>query len=468
MVLLMSFITPTGRAMIDVGLLGSVVASIVLLLVLILVVRLPAFISLLISSIFVGIMAGMNPVAIMDSVKAGMGGTLGSVATLVGLGAMFGAILEYSGGAQSIAQQVLRWTGDRFAQWALLVIGFLIAVPVFFDVALIIIIPIVYALQRKSGKSLLYYAIPLLIGLAITHVCIPPTPGPIAVAEIIKADLGLVIIAGISVGLPTAVICGPMMGTLLAKHMHIDAPSLSSSSQEHSVAEAYSPALPSFWMIALIIVLPIVLIVTQTFMTFARGDDPIKYWYEYFISIAGHPFAALIIANIVAWITLGLMRGVRSKQLLRISNKSFELAGIIILLTGAGGVYKQMLIETKAGEMIATFFQSAGVSTLLFAFVAAALIRILQGSATVAMITGAGLASAAIAQAGLTDWQLALHVMAIACGATTLSHVNDSGFWLVSKYLGLDTGQTIKAWTSSTGLISLVGFLVVLLYYSLS
>lgn len=442
--------------MIDFSLLLAVLAGIVILLVLILQFKIQAFISLLISSIVVGVLSGMPPLIIIQTMQEGMGSTLGFVAVVVGLGAMFGTILEHSGGAESLATFLLAKFGEKRSSWALMLTGFIVAIPVFFDVAFIILVPMIYALQRKTGKSLLLYGIPLLAGLAITHSFIPPTPGPVAVADIIKADLGWVIFFGFLAGIPTAIICGPLFAKYIAKKIHVDAPTLQIDADE-------SKAFPSVSIIISIIAIPIVLIVLNTLLNSPLiGEEIIPKNILEWLGMIGHPFSALIIANIIAWYTLGLHRGFTKGKLLNITTQSMGPAGIIILLTGAGGVFKQMLVNTGTGEMLANYFADKGGSILLFAFIAAVLIRILQGSATVAMITAAGLTAPLLAES-ISEPQKALLVIAIASGATIMSHVNDSGFWLVSKYLGLSEKQTFKSWTAMTTLLAIIGFISALM-----
>lgn len=438
--------------MIDFALLSAVLFGIVTLLVLILRFKVQAFIALLIASIFVGVLSGMEPLAIIKAIQEGMGSTLGFVAVVVGLGAMFGAILEHSGGAESLATFLLSKFGEKRSSWALMLTGFIVAIPVFFDVAFIILVPMIYALQRKTGKSLLLYGIPLLAGLAITHSFIPPTPGPVAVADIVKADLGWVIFFGFLTGIPTAIVCGPLFAKYIAKKIHVDAPVLQIDSDAIKT-------FPPVGIIISIISIPIVLIVLNTLLNSPLiGEEFISKNILEWLGMIGHPFSALIIANLIAWYTLGLRRGFTKDKLLDITTQSMGPAGIIILLTGAGGVFKQMLVNTGAGEMLANYFADQGVSILLFSFIAAALIRILQGSATVAMITAAGLTSPLLVET-ISEPQKALIVIAIASGATIMSHVNDSGFWLVSKYLGLSEKETFKSWTVMTTILALTGFL---------
>lgn len=440
--------------MIDITLIAAVFAGIGVLLLLILYFRIQAFISLLIASIVVGIIAGMPPAAMITTMQEGMGGTLGFVATVVGLGAMFGAILEYSGGAEALARYLLGKFGEKNASWALMLTGFFVAIPVFFDVGFIILVPLIYALQRKTGRSLLLYGIPLLAGLAVTHAFIPPTPGPVAVADIIKADLGWIILFGFIAGVPAALVSGPLFARYISRKIYVEAPVVT----EEVSGET---RLPPVRYIVGIIGIPLGLIVCNTLLNSPLFNpqavpQQVKAW----LVMIGHPFTALIIANIVAWYLLGIKRGVSRKKLLDITTRSMGPAGIIILLTGAGGVFKQMLINTGIGEMLALYFADKGVSMLLFAFLAAAIVRVLQGSATVSMITAAGL-TAPLLTAGVTEVEKALLVVAIASGASILSHVNDSGFWLVSKYLGLDEKQTLKSWTVMTTLLALTGLATV-------
>jgi Gnt-I system low-affinity gluconate transporter len=437
--------------MIDFTLLTAVFIGIAVLLFLILRLKIQAFIALLIASIVVGVIAGMAPEDIIKTMQEGMGNTLGFVALVVGLGAMFGAILEHSGGAEALANYLLSKFGEKRASWALLITGFFVAIPVFFDVAFIILVPLIYSLQRKTKKSLLLYGMPLLAGLAITHAFIPPTPGPVAVADILKADLGWVILFGFIVGIPTAIVSGPLFAKYISKKIYLEAPKLTTINENPN-------SFPGVGIVLSIIGIPIMLIVGNTLLNSPLLEnfnisESVKSW----LKMIGHPFTALIIANIIAWYVLGIRRKTTKDILLKITTASMAPAGIIILLTGAGGVFKQMLVNTQTGEMLANYFADKGVSVLLFAFLAAVLVRILQGSSTVAMITAAGL-TAPLLLDGVTEINKALLVIAIASGASIMSHVNDSGFWLVSKYLGLTEKQTFKSWTVMTTILALVGF----------
>ena len=434
-------------------------SAVALLLFMVLRLKISAFISLLVTAIYVGIAAGMPLREVLKAIEEGMAGTLGFVATVVGLGAIFGQILESSGGAQSLAHHLIRSFGIRRAPWAMTLTGFLVAIPVSFDVGFIILVPIVYALSRNSKRSLLFYAIPLLAGLAVTHSFIPPTPGPVAVADILNAQLGWVILMGTLLGIPVAIIAGPLFGRYIAKKIHLDPPPETDS----SIVEADRQALPSFRIIVAMIFIPLLLILlnTVTSLMVAKG------WVRQslvtdLLEFVGHPFSALIIATLAALYFLGIRRGMQRAQLLELSTRALGPAGIIILITGAGGVLKQMMTASGMGEAIASSMAGSAMPPILLAWLLAAAVRVTQGSATVAMITAAGLIAPVILHLQLSDLQRALLVIAISSGATLLSHVNDSGFWLVGKYLGMNERQTLQSWTVMESLIAVSGLLLTL------
>ena len=432
-----------------------------ILLILILVLRLNAFISLLISSISVGLLAGMPIQQIIDTVIAGMGGTLGYVAIIIGLGAIFGGILEHTGATQTLSRFLLDKFGAEKAQLALSLSGFLIAIPVFFDVAFIILIPVLYALQKQTSKSLLYYAIPLLASLAVTHAFIPPTPGPIAVADIIGADLGWIILFGFIVGLPTTLIAGVIFGSYISKKIFVEVPTTLAPTTEQETGTQRPPV----GMVLALILFPLLLIVANTVTKATYGDFE-NTWIS-ILGFIGHPIIALIISTLLATYFLGTRYGATRDQLQEVSMKALQPAGIIILITGAGGVFKQMLVETGAGKMLAEQFIAFDIMPLLAAFSVALILRLLQGSATVAMITAAGIMQPILAALILPPTQLALIVLGIAAGASGFSHLNDSGFWLVSRYLGMNEMDTLRSWTAMTGILAMVALFILLILWNL-
>ena len=434
----------------------SLIIGIFLLLVQVIKFRFSPFIALLTSSIAIGLLSGLDGEIIINNIQEGMGSTLGYIAVIVGLGAMFGAILESTGGAKQITNYLLSKFGEKKSQWALLTSGFFIAIPVFFDVAFILLLPVIYSLQKKSNKSLVYYALPLLAGLAVTHAFIPPTPGPVAVSQILGADLGYVMLFGLIVGIPSAIFSGIIFTNFITSRIKF-------TSREVFKANIIETSkIPSIRSILMIILLPLILIIFRSLV----DTDILNISNEKlsdFIKFVGHPFSALIIANIIAWYFLGIKLGIDKKKLEKIISKSFAPAGAIILITGAGGVLKQVLIELDIGKLLAQNIFSSSELILVAAFICAVLIRVLQGSSTVAMITSASLVSPLLIDKVNDPVQLSLIVISIAAGASTFSHVNDSGFWLVNQYLGLSMKKTFLSWTLMTTVLSISGLIITLL-----
>ena len=442
----------------DYQLLAAVIISIALLLLLILRFKIQAFLALLIASMAAGTLAGMPPTIIIDSMKKGMGDTLGFVATVVGLGALFGALLERSGGARSLADYMLEKMSLERAPWAMVGTGLMVSIPVFFDVAFIILVPIVYALQIQTGKSLLFFGMPLLAGLSVAHGFIPPTPGPVAVAHILGVDLGYIILFGLVIGIPAAVISGPIFGSYVSNRIEVTIPNY----MEETIEDNNNHVHPG--MIIIIIFIPILLMVMNTVVK----HIPQTAWlipssFTVWIGLIGHPFTALMIANLMAWYFLGLRQGMTKDDIQEIWSKSLAPAGLIILLTGAGGMFKQILIDTGAGALLAQSLSGDTTTPIIFAFICSLLVRVIQGSATVAMITSAGLTAPLLLSFAGPEVYKALVVIAIASGATMMSHVNDSGFWLVNRYFGLTERQTLQSWTMLTVILGLTAFSIALI-----
>ncbi|MFN7054018.1 gluconate:H+ symporter [Hyphomonas sp.] len=432
-----------------------VAASIAALLGLILRARIPAFLALLLVTVGFGLAYGMEPGAIIRSIQSGMGGTLGFVAVVVGLGAMLGALLESSGGIRALTQGILGTFGEKRTSLSLGFLGFVVAIPVFLDVALIIVAPVLYGLKARTGRPIIAFAIPLLAGLAVSHAFIPPTPGPIAVSDILGADLGWVILLGAVVGLPAMLVAGPVFARWLEGRAGFQDTAPVPLEADEAGGRPVSLALALS-----VVLIPLVLILAGTLVDALTkaGAVQIPEGLAAAIIFIGHPFSALIIACLFAWIVFGPGRGVPADALNRAMLRGLEPAGVVVLITGAGGAFKQILVDSQAGMVLASALTSTGVSPLFFGFSVAAIVRIAQGSATVAMLTAAGLAAPVAQLAGLDGAGLALMVLAIASCATVLSHVNDSGFWLVSRYLGLSEAQTLRSWTIASTLVGVTGF----------
>ena len=432
--------------------------SIGLLLYLVLRVKLHPFLSLLITAMFLGVTSGMPLSKVNTAIQNGLGGTLGFVATVVGIGGIFGQILEASGGTEAIARNLIRRFGKDKAHWSLVMAGFLIAIPVYFDVGFIILVPVVYALAKDTKRSTLFYAIPLLAGLAVTHTFVPPTPGPVAVADMLGADLGWVILIGSLIGLPVAILAGPVFGSYISKKIDV-APPKHMMEELNNGTEQSECSLPSFTAVATIIGMPLMLMVVKSVIELLIKLGYMEEGIVYDISVfVGHPFTALIIATLMAAYFLGTRRGFTRKQLLDVSAKALAPAGMIILIIGSGGAFKEMLIQSGVGNVLAEGISATKLPPIVLAFIIAAAVRITLGSATVSMITAAGIIGPILEAYTLSESHMALIVISIASGATILSHVNDSGFWLVGKYLGLTEMQTLRSWTVMETIIALGGF----------
>ena len=473
-------------------LLTLLVLSVVVLLALILWLRMQAFLALILASLFVAVGASQELTSwlpgvgvgtlqlakIGDQIQSGMGSSLGFIATIIGLGAIFGSLLEHSGGAQSLAKSMLRVFGEKRASWAMVLTGFIISIPVFLDVALVIIAPILYALSRKTGKSVLAFGLPLLAGLMVTHAFVPPTPGPVWVAYELGVGLGWVILFGCIVGLPTAIIGGILVPNRMADRLYIAPPEEVSDEAATDDAE-----LPSFASVLILIGLPVILILLGTIVreSMASGVDAGLSKAEYtaavsraisnsglgvkWLAFVGHPIIALLLATLGSLIYLGYGRGYDKAVLMDVTTKSLGPAGIIILITGAGGVFKGVMGASGVSAALSEACENWGIHVLVLAYLFAVFVRVAQGSATVAMVTAAGLMSSMAEK--LSQPQLALVVVAIAAGASAVSHVNDSGFWMVSRYMMMTEKQTFQTWTIISTVVSVVGFLLALLLWYL-
>ena len=431
----------------------AAVAGLILLLVLIIKFKVQAMVSILVGAITIGLVAGMPLSAIIDSVNQGIGNTLKGIALLVGLGSMFGAILEISGGAQSLAVTMVRKFGDEKAAWALGLTGLVIAMPVFFDAGLIILIPLAFSLAKRTNRSTLYYAIPLLAGLAVGHAFIPPTPGPVLVATMLGVDLGWVILVGIVCGSFAMVVAGPIWGKYCGKKYMVPVPD--HVAQQEDIDES---KLPRFWTIIGIILIPLVLIIANSVAKVIPALSAI----QPVLAFLGEPFVALTIAVIAAMFLLGFKHGYSKEDLEKIMTKSLEPTGMILLVTACGGVLRYMLQNSGLGDVIGNAVASASLPLVLVAFIVAALVRISVGSATVAMTMAAGIIAAMPGIGELSPLYLACVTAAIAGGSTVCSHFNDSGFWLVKSLVGMDEKTTLKTWTIMETLVGGVGFLVAL------
>lgn len=410
--------------------------------------------SILIGAIAIGLIAGMPFEEIVTAVDDGIGNTLKGIALLVGLGSMFGAILEASGGAQTLAVTMVKKFGDEKAAWALGITGLVISIPVFFDAGLIILIPLAFSLAKRTKKSSLFYAIPLLAGLAVGHAFIPPTPGPVLVATMLNVELGWVILVGVCCGFFAMIVAGPVWGAICGKKFYVPVPDQIANQEDIDESK-----LPSFASVVTIIMIPLVLIILKS----VAGVVPALAGVAPLFNFLGQPFAALLIATLAAMFILGTRHGYTMPELEKILTKSLEPTGLILLVTACGGVLRYILQYSGLGEIIGNAVASINLPIVIVAFLVAALVRICVGSATVAMTMAAGIVAAMPEIASLSPMYLACVVAAVAGGATVCSHFNDSGFWLVRSLIGLDEKTTLKTWTIMETLVGGTGFIVALI-----
>ncbi|TFV53890.1 GntP family permease [Geodermatophilus sp. DF01-2] len=475
-------------------------AAVGVLLFLIMKLKLHAFLALILVSLLVALATRIPLEEIVGTLTEGFGGTLASVALLVGLGAMLGRLLEHSGGAQVLANSLIGRFGEKRAPLALGVAALLFGFPIFFDAGLVVFLPIVFTVARRLGGSLLTYGLPVAGAFAVMHAFVPPHPGPVAAAELIGANIGLVLVFGLLIGIPTWVLGGYLFGLWAGRRYDIAVPNILADPERSTpgpsarpavaadnapdpsvegtspgiaaptgrlaeTATATRPAPPGFGTVVGILLLPLVLIFLNTGLTtLATGGavDEESWPVRAGQLVGATPIALLITVLVAAWV-LGRRRGESGAEVESIVNSALGPVCAIILITGAGGMFGGVLRASGIGEALADVLGNIGLPVIVAAFVIAVLLRVAQGSATVALTTTAALIAPVIAATdGLSSVDLALVVIAIAGGATVLSHVNDSGFWLVSRFFQMDEKTTLKTWTVMETLLGTIGFLIAL------
>jgi gluconate transporter len=429
--------------------------SVALIVAFTLILRLPAFFALLIVAIGAGFALGAEPAAVIQAIRGGMGDTLGFVAVVIGLGAILGALLEASGGIERMARLMLERVSERRAPWVLALVGIIVGAPLFFEVAFVVVAPFLIGLAARSAKSISYFALPALMGMAMMHCLIPPHPGAVASTDILNADFGLVMLYGFVCGVPAVLISGPLYAMLFAKDLPADArprpPVATAPEQASGIGQiGYGAAL--IGMMA-----PVVLILIGAFAPPAMPEGLAREA----VAFVGHPFIALIVACLYAWVLLAAKR-TPLPALLGVMGRALEPAGAITLVIGAGAVFKQVLVEAGVGGHLTTFVAAAGMTPIVFGFAVSALLRIAQGSATVAIVTSAGLTAPLVEAAAATAHQTALVVIAIGAGSIVMSHVNDAGFWLIKQYLGISEIETFKTWSIGVTIGGIIAFLIAL------
>ena len=439
-------------------LLACTALVIVVLIVMVARLRVPAFISLLLASLIVGACAGLKVDQTAKAFQEGVGNILGSIAMIVGLGTVLGKLLAESGGAQLIAERLLGFAGERHLPWMMALLGFVIG-PVFFSLGLVLLAPVLFAVHRKSKLPFLRLAVPLLAGLSAAQGLVPPHPGPMAAIALLKADVGKTLACSLLIGIGAVAISGPLLCYVCPWWKNIE-PTGTVIQQWESHRQAKT--LPGFWPALLTILLPVLLILCATTTDLLLAPEASL---RKIADALGTPLGALLISVLIAYRVLGTACGFDRATLLKFTEECMSPIAAILLVIGSGSGFSKVMTAGGVGDALAEFVRHAPVSPLIFGWFIAAVIRVATGSATVAIITTAGIiAPVALATPGLN---LNLLVIAMGAGSLILSHVNDGGFWLVKEYLGLSMYDTFKSWTLAETVLSVSGLLLTLLLNSI-
>ncbi|ONI89397.1 permease [Saccharothrix sp. ALI-22-I] len=447
------------------GLLTLSAVSIALLLAMIIRWKVEPFIALLIVGLLVAVAAGLPVETLVGSaqkasdslLEKGFGGILGHVAAIIGLGTLLGAILEASGGAEVLTRSLLKAFGENRAPLAMGLAGLIFGVPVFFDIGIFVLAPLVYVAAKRSGRSIVLYAMPLLAGLSVMHAFMPPHPGPVAAAGLLGVELGWIIIMALAVAIPAWFIGGVLFSAWMGKRLHVPVPEEMLAAAEKLRGEESSRNEPPLSQVLGIIAVPLVLILAGTFGSILLPKGSVTLGVFAFL---GTPAVALTIAVLLAFWLLGYRRGMTREQVTELSGASLRPVAMILLVVGAGGFFGAVLAATGVGKVLASSLADLGLPVIALAYVISCGMRIAQGSATVAIVTTTGIVAPLVADIGYSQPQLALLVMSIAAGSIIASHVNDGGFWIVSRYFGLSVKETLQTWTVLETILSVVGFVM--------
>lgn len=435
-------------------LLLSALCSVIVLIVLIARYKANPFIALMSVSIALAMVTGMPMQTIVQSFEAGVGGTLGHIAVVIGLGTMLGKLLAESGGADQIAHTLIRFFGEKRVHWAMVAIGFVVGLPVFFEVGFVLLIPIAFTVAKRTRTSMVLVGLPMVAGLSVVHGLVPPHPAALMAVAAYHADVGKTVFYALIVGIPTAILAGPLYAKLIAPHIHLD--------PENPMAEEFLERdakikMPSFSLTMATVLLPVVLMMIGSCANVFAAPNTLA---NQLIQLIGSADIALLIGVLISFITFGKMRGFSRDTILKFTNECLAPTATITLLIGAGGGFGRILQDSGTAMAIVDVALRAHISLLLLAWLVAAAVRIATGSATVAMTTAAGI----IAPFALHVHGVQPELLAIATGAGSLvfSHVNDGAFWLIKEYFNMTVVQTFKTWTVCETIISLVALLFTL------
>ena len=432
-----------------------VILGILLLFVLIAKIKLNAFIAFIIVCIFVGVFQGMELDSIIQAIQNGMGNTLGFLVLILGLGAMLGKLVADSGAAQRITSKLVSSFGVKYIQWAVVLAGFIVGIPMFYSVGFVILIPLVFTIAASTGLPLIYVGLPMLASLSVTHGFLPPHPAPTAVADMFKADIGKTLMYGIIIAIPAIIVAGPLF-TRTIKNITAT-----------PIKEFYNPVIlkddemPGIGISIFSALLPVLLIVFSTIVTnFLPGD----FMFKEIIIFIGNPVIAMLISVLVAIYTLGIARGKKMTEVMHSVSSSVSSITMVLLIIAGAGALKQILIDSGVSDYIGSILKDSNMSPLFLAWLIATIIRVCVGSATVAGLTAAGIVLPLISGTGVSP---ELMVLAIGSGSLMLSHVNDGGFWLFKEYFNLSVKETLSTWTvmeTTVGVMGLIGVLVLSLF----
>ena len=434
-------------------------AGISVIVVLITITKLHPFLALIFGGLTVGVVAGENPATVLTSFTTGFGSTAASVGILIALGAMFAKLLADSGGADEIVDTIVGAASPRALPWAMALVGAIIGLPMFFEIGLVLLMPVIYLVARRSQLSLITIGVPALAGLSAMHGFVPPHPGPLTAVGLLSADLGLTLGLGVLVAIPTIVLAGPLFGRLAGRWVVVEAPHTFDADEDlDDDGQLDVRKRPSFAVTLFAVLLPVVLMLGKALVDIFIADEnqPFRQVFD----ILGTPLIALLIAVIAGMYLLGKGAGMSRDAIIKCVESGLPAVAGIILIVAAGGGFKQVLVDSGIGTMLARWAEDVNISVLILAWVLAVLIRLATGSATVATITASSLILGLVE--GMPTGQVSLVVLAIGAGSLFFSHVNDAGFWLVKEYFRLSVGQTIKTWSLMETALSVSGLGVVL------
>ncbi|MDU0382446.1 gluconate:H+ symporter [Staphylococcus pseudintermedius] len=438
----------------------SVAIAIIVLLILIMKLQLNTFVALVITAMVTGILLGMPFDKIVATIETGMGGTLGHIALIFGLGAMLGKLLADGGGATQIADTLIAKLGKKYVQWAMVIASFIIGIALFFEVGLVLLIPLVFTIAKRMNVSQLKIGMPMVTALSVTHGFLPPHPGPVVIAKELGANIGEVLLYGFIVAIPVTIIAGPVFAKI--------APRLTSTAFQRegdisslgATKSFKDEELPSFGLSTFTALLPVLLMLFATLWQLISGHEGKAHnTLESMIYFIGSAGTAMLIAVVFAVFSMGIRRGIPTKQVMNTLTQAIYPIGMMLLIIGAGGAFKQVLIDGGVGGAIEKIFTDVNISPILLAWLVAAILRLALGSATVAAISTTGIVLPLLQTA---DVNLALVALAIGAGSIFCSHVNDAGFWMFKEYFGLTVKETFLTWSLIETIISVSGLVFVL------